>query len=1413
MFLMISIGSKRCLGVYDDDKDMKLSLVQLSANANCKWSINIKGKYAEFKLKSKELYLTLYNNSFCKLSPRNNSISQKFHIVKCRDRINLNNFALLADSILNSGLTPEYKFDQVEIKINNEVKNIFLKRNITRVELTNNVLIIDDNSFLDFDNIKYVKCIPQYLKFFNKKNLITIIINEGSEVIKQKDFEGCYNLINITLPESLKSIEDLSFNDCYNLKNIQSPIKFYKYFNISFLHLPENQTVLTKEIFQNWCSLENLELHDKVNEIEEGAFLNCESLEQIELPEGIYFIPEAAFFNCKNLKKIKIPDSVIDINYTSFKGCPKLNEIICSDKIKPKLETVLEIKEKKIKIRDYNIYSYIEHIEILYGAEVEEGFLNQFRYLKSIKCEPKLLLNLDLSIKKQLVSFIIPKGVKFLFKDEFKECIELQNLEIPEEVEYLDEDTFFNCEKLNCVKCKSLMLQYLYKVNLETIFIINDLEPIDGNAFIDCKNLKTLILPEYFIDEIYTLNLSSCKRLLNINYVKTNSDILIKTKYKMEYEIEPYITNIYKNDFEKWENLEKLVIPFSVKNIEEDTFKNCHNLIEVTVNPKFLKFFIQDRLESIIIPEYIKEVDENDFSRCLNINKLEFLGENNKLKGNENKSFNKVETIIGYPNIFLTLNLKLKEKISNVKLNPQTKIILPECFKNYKNIQYIKMGNLVEYIKEHAFEGCLNLVQINIPDNVKEIDLTAFSGCRKLTRVKCQPKFLINFLNCEIKELILSDKCLYDDLIYLDELKDLNTLEKIVIPEKINKIPENILSECPHITSIKCNPNVLKNLKKEDKKHILEIEIYENSEIDDQTFNDFDGIYNFILSSNHILEHKFSVVHQTSIKDLEIFDSFNKKYSDSIRQINNICENNILIKSFNTMNSLEGISQRIGNICQIIRMNSKKKFIPHTVQILSILRLADSIINKEGTKKGAIAEIKTGEGKSYIISILAILLAKYYQKKIDIVTSTVELARRDSEEQNEFYKLFDIKSGFLYSLNDLEIMNKKNLDLSSFKSKCKYNTDVFDKEIVYSTNYNFEFVYLESLFNNNTLRKRPYDLVIVDEVDNMFIDQSISPAIIGKPFPISFSDDILEIVFILQNQSIQDIKKVLEYYIPIANFQDDKISMLKNAALIASNMVKNVDYIKEENEIVIIDKTTGYKKPNEKWENFIHEMVEIKERIPLKKTTMSYCSITQCLFFNLYKEIIGVTGTIGEASDENFLKDTYNINIFKVPRNIPPRKPIYYKTRPLKILDLYDQLYLEIADNKIKGRPVLVILDSIDRVDKFVHYLFNFGIESSTIQGKNAEKDNISLEKAGESGQITIATSAAGRGMDIKLSKDSIKAGGLHVIIPFQMPNKRVLDQAIGRSARQGQPGSATVYHSENDKFYSHQLLVPLIQI
>ena len=178
------------------------------------------------------------------------------------------------------------------------------------------------------------------------------------------------------------------------------------------------------------------------------------------------------------------------------------------------------------------------------------------------------------------------------------------------------------------------------------------------------------------------------------------------------------------------------------------------------------------------------------------------------------------------------------------------------------------------------------------------------------------------------------------------------------------------------------------------------------------------------------------------------------------------------------------------------------------------------------------------------------------------------------------------------------------------------------------------------------------------------------------------------------------------------------------------------------------------------------------------------------------KSIAGVTGTIGDENDESILKKAYEVNLFKMPRNIVTKKPIYYRNRPQSVEKLYSMIYNEIINESSKGRPVLVILDSPNRVDE----LSKMFSECGKIKGLNPAEDRKSIAIAGKSKQVTIATSAAGRGMDIKLCEESLAAGGLHVIIPMPMPNKRVLEQAIGRSGRQGQPGSATVYISDNDK-------------
>ena len=236
---------------------------------------------------------------------------------------------------------------------------------------------------------------------------------------------------------------------------------------------------------------------------------------------------------------------------------------------------------------------------------------------------------------------------------------------------------------------------------------------------------------------------------------------------------------------------------------------------------------------------------------------------------------------------------------------------------------------------------------------------------------------------------------------------------------------------------------------------------------------------------------------------------------------------------------------------------------------------------------------------------------------------------------------------------------------------------------------------------------------------------------------------------------------------------------------------------KKVQKVVIIDPNTGYKKPGNRWENYLHEMVEIKENVEVKPPSISYCSIPQCMFFNLYESICGVTGTIGDNKDKSILVNQYKVKLFKVPRNIPPKKVIFERERSNDPIEMKRLLVEEIQKERNRGRPVLVILDSVKRVDEIIYLFPDAGI----IKGISPEQEREVIKNAGKPRTLTIATLAAGRGMDIKLDQQSKDAGGLHVIIPYLMPNVRCLEQAIGRSGRQGQPGTATVYIDPIDKF------------
>jgi len=604
---------------------------------------------------------------------------------------------------------------------------------------------------------------------------------------------------------------------------------------------------------------------------------------------------------------------------------------------------------------------------------------------------------------------------------------------------------------------------------------------------------------------------------------------------------------------------------------------------------------------------------------------------------------------------------------------------------------------------------------------------------------------------------------------------------------------DSIYEDKNKVKNGKYNQNKKEHYLFQDKKGMNNNYNYKNSEIiqsNKKNYKKNKFINNFIKDEKKKTER--------TVEDIVEYDPTNKKYAPFIKII--IDSINKKINNIQKGNLLQELSYKLANIC--IKIKDKYNFTPRPVQILAILRLADSIFNNDG--KGSIGEIKTGEGKSFIVSTLAILLCQF-GKKIDIVTSNIELASRDQKEQEKNFKLFGITSGVLFK--EEEKIYLKGNNSYNIKIEQGYDLDVFKNQIVYSTNSNFEFVYLNSMFVSKPLRpyERKYDIVIVDEVDNMFIDQGTSPALLSEQCNIIHYEDILNVIYYNREKKVEIIKECVNYLLGgFATFDSgiglNKINELKQAALASDRKIKNIDYIVYNGKVIIIDSNTGLKKPNSKWKDSIHEMVEIKEGISPDHNSVTYTAVTQHDFFNLYNKIVGVTGTVGTDKDRKDLKSIYGVEIFKCPRHFLREKKVKSTERPEGIDNIFISLNKEISKEIKKERPVLVIMNNIRNVDEYV-LQSPFKDKISTIKGIEPEEDENSRNIAGQEGKITIATSAAGRGVDIKLSKNSLKNGGLHVIIPFLMPNQRALEQAAGRCGRQGQPGSVNIYNSKDDYY------------
>ncbi|WP_133138632.1 hypothetical protein [Legionella genomosp. 1] len=490
----------------------------------------------------------------------------------------------------------------------------------------------------------------------------------------------------------------------------------------------------------------------------------------------------------------------------------------------------------------------------------------------------------------------------------------------------------------------------------------------------------------------------------------------------------------------------------------------------------------------------------------------------------------------------------------------------------------------------------------------------------------------------------------------------------------------------------------------------------------------------------------------------------------------------------------------------------------YDTQILSILAL----LNAPEKMKGRIAQIKTGEGKSSIIALLAAFMACQGQS-VDVITSSSYLARRDCEKYTSFYNAAGLSSSYI--------------DYAHIKQSD------FNAQIIYGTNTDFEFSYLEDNLYQHSLRcsqkegklqPRSFDVVIVDEADNLFLDAALNSARMAIPrqeeiswiYPI-----ILDFVKTLNrceavtNVMIENLQNYLikhadkQYETQIHSFSRRRLANWLESAQEAwyrkkekyHYLVKEKENseISGEKEIVIIDfANTGRLNQGSQWQHGLHQFLQAKHQLKIKTESFTAASLCHPTYFNLYQKIFGLTGTLGEPIERKEIEAIYQVDSF----DVPPHFPSLRKTPAYSIVsetEHFDAILKDIEEKTKRKQPVLVLFKTIADSEKFSDYLTKKGMKHQLLNENQQESENYIVGRAGEAGQITIATNTAGRGTDILLSPESIQAGGLHMIFTFYPDNLRVEGQGFGRAYRQGQPGSLSMILNIKDDFinrYSSRL-------
>ena len=451
--------------------------------------------------------------------------------------------------------------------------------------------------------------------------------------------------------------------------------------------------------------------------------------------------------------------------------------------------------------------------------------------------------------------------------------------------------------------------------------------------------------------------------------------------------------------------------------------------------------------------------------------------------------------------------------------------------------------------------------------------------------------------------------------------------------------------------------------------------------------------------------------------------------------------------------------------------------------------------------EGRIAEMKTGEGKT-LVATLAIVLNAMTGKGVHLVTVNDYLASRDAREMGILYNFLGFSVGTV-----LEGM---------YDSKAK--RDAYSADITYGTNNEFGFDYLRDnmSYSKENMTQRNHNFVIVDEVDSILIDEARTPLIISGPTNRSMQDYTIANNIALElvkdeHFTVDEKDKVVlitEDGITRAEelFKVENLYSIENASLphaldqaLKANYLfeKDVDYVVNDGEVIIVDEFTGRLSEGRRFSEGLHQALEAKEKVEVKEETQTLADITFQNYFRMYKKLSGMTGTAETEATE--FAQIYSLDVVSIPTNIPiSRKDLndlIYKTEKEKFSAVIDT----IKKLSKTGQPVLIGTASIEKSEALHAVLQKEKIAHTVLNAKNHAQEGEIIKNAGAKGAVTIATNMAGRGVDIKVN-DEVKAlGGLYIVGTERHENRRIDNQLRGRSGRQGDAGTTQFYLSLED--------------